>query len=378
MVEAYLDELRFKKNSNWTLKANLQAIRTLKGDKPYDQLVKTDFEEWMRELDSNGYSAETIRSYRARAKAFLRWVHGCKDVRDPSPEQLRCIHVPKPNNNLPRAILTSAEIRHMLDICKNQRNRALIHVGYDSGCRAGELLGLRIGDIELDSYGAAITVDGKTDMRRARLVESVPNLQLWLNMHPRREELGAFLWPSEENTNRPITAERFNMILKRVAEKAGIKKRVYPHLLRHSRATHLAKVLTESQLKIYFGWTKESEVPARYVHLSGRDVDSTLLKHYGIEIEDEQSTGELSSKECPRCKYKNPPGAMYCMHCSMPVDVKAALRVDEAREKAEKAVAHFIQETIRIDPEVAKKAAQQSGVLEVFSEIAKLCSAEKG
>ncbi|WP_394344768.1 hypothetical protein [Salinigranum halophilum] len=50
-----------------------------------------------------------------------------------------------------------------------------------------------------------------------------------------------------------------------------------PHHFRHSRATHLANWLTEAQLCEWFGWVQGSNVPARYVHLSGRDIDNAYL-----------------------------------------------------------------------------------------------------
>ena len=276
----YVEELRLAKRSPWTIKANVQAILTLgDGEKPYSELIREDLIGWMHRLDSNGYSEETVRSYRQKVKTFLRWVHGCRTTRDPTLEPAKCIRVEKSNHELPEGILSPEEIRAMLDSCENQRNRALIHVLYESGCRVGELLGLRLKDAGFDRYGGAIVVRGKTGARRIRLVESVPDLQLWINMYPEREIPSSFLWPNSQDRRRPLTAERVNSILKRTARKAGIGKRVFPHLLRHSRATHLASVLTESQLREYFGWTKQSDIPARYVHLSGRDVDRTLLRH---------------------------------------------------------------------------------------------------
>ena len=358
------------------MKANLQGILSLGyNGEPYERLTREALVEWMHGLNSNGYSEETIRSYRQKVKTFLRWVLGCRSTRDPTPDPIRCIVIHKPTNQLPEGILTLAEIRRILDILNDQRNRALIHVGYEAGTRAAELLGLRLQDIELDRWGAVLLVKGKTGSRRIRLVEAVPDLQLWLSMHPKREAPKAYLWPSESNANRPITEERFNMILKRAALKAGISKRVYPHLLRHSRATHLAKVLTEAQLRIYFGWTKRSDIPARYVHLSGRDVDETLLRHYGIEQAKEESIEDLKPRSCPRCSAQNSPSALYCMRCSMCLDPRAAVRTDELRERAERAVTAYIRETSRLAPEAAEQAAKRSGIAEIYEEFAKLCSA---
>lgn len=314
----------------------------------------------MRRLDSNGYREETIRSYRRRVKRFLRWVYGCETSRDPTPELLRCIKVSKHRGELPEGVLSVAEVQQTLAACESQRNRALVHVGYESGCRAGELLGLRIRDIEFDNHGGVILVRGKTGMRRIRLIESVHDLQLWLNVHPDRENPKAWLWPNMNG--KPLTTERFNGILKAAARKGGINKRVYSHLLRHSRATHLAKVLTESQLRIYFGWTKTSDIPARYVHLSGRDVDDTLLKHYGVFTENEQ-------KLCPRCGAQNHPGALYCMRCSAILSTKEAFRVEERRALEDALVAKVVKKLIELAPDLVERALRES---EAIPEMEKL------
>jgi integrase/recombinase XerD len=54
-------------------------------------------------------------------------------------------------------------------------------------------------------------------------------------------------------------------------------------------------------MREYFGWTKSSDMPKVYVHLSGRDVDSTLLKHYGIKVEVPKEK-EFEPKACPGAK----------------------------------------------------------------------------
>ena len=67
-------------------------------------------------------------------------------------------------------------------------------------------------------------------------------------------------------------------VFKKIARKAGIEKKVYPHLFRHSRATQLARYLTEMEMKIFFGWSKNSNMPSVYVHLSGRDIDEKIIQ----------------------------------------------------------------------------------------------------
>jgi len=354
-VQEFVEDMRIAKFSPYTIKANIQAVLTLGPDgKAYEALTREELIEWMRQVDSNGYSPETIQSYRKRVKHFLRWVHGARTMMDPTPEPLKCIRIPNIQRELPKGVLSASEIQRILAACPSLRNRALVHVGYEGGCRAGELLGMKIKDVEFDRHGAVIVVRGKTGARRIRLIESVHDLQLWFNEHPRGKDPDAWLWPNDKG--RHITVERFDAILKAAAMKAGIKKRVYSHLLRHSRATHLARIMTEYQLRIYFGWTKTSDVPARYVHLSGKDTDEALLKHYGIFLDNEQ-------RMCPRCGALNQPDALYCMRCSAIISVAEAQRVEEQRTEQEELVSKVVEKLISQAPDILERVLRESGAI---------------
>jgi len=63
-------------------------------------------------------------------------------------------------------------------------------------------------------------------------------------------------------------------MLKKTAVKAGIKKHIYPHLFRHSAATRDARYLTESELRLKYGWSGDSQMAQVYVHLSDADLDN--------------------------------------------------------------------------------------------------------
>ena len=80
------------------------------------------------------------------------------------------------------------------------------------------------------------------------------------------------------------------------AQKAYVGKKCNPDLFRHSRATFLSKHLTEAEMKEYFGWTQASDMAAVYVHLSGRDVDSALLRIAGKNIPDGDKESEMDRK----------------------------------------------------------------------------------
>jgi integrase/recombinase XerD len=91
------------------------------------------------------------------------------------------------------------------------------------------------------------------------------------------------------------------------------------YILRHSRATHLAKHLTEAQMCIFFGWTIGTQVVRRYIHLSGKDVDNTLISiNEGRHIKAEEDY-KLKSTICKRCSENISPTMNFCSKCALPV-----------------------------------------------------------
>ncbi len=124
--------------------------------------------------------------------------------------------------------------------------------------------------------------------------------------------------------------------------RAEIRKRPSPHLFRHNRATILAKHLTEAQLKEYFGWTQSSDMAARYVHLSGRDVDTAIMKLYGIKVEESEEEMKLRQVKCPRCKEENPSNFSLCKRCGAALNPRIAMDMGENRQGMALQIMHDI------------------------------------
>lgn len=147
----------------------------------------------------------------------------------------------------------------------------------------------------------------KLGKKRVRIINSVPLLKAWINVHPFKANPDAPLWITENNHRTNGNSRYMSLgyrgvvkLLKKLEKRSGIKKHLHPHLFRHSKATHLAKFLTESQLKEFFGWTQSSNMTSIYVHLSGRDVDQSLLKVYGIKTDGENKL-KVELVNCPKC-----------------------------------------------------------------------------
>ncbi len=285
MAEGYLIEpdflLELKANglSDMALKNYLTAVESLDVlDKDPRDMDRKDLIRWSAGLEDR-YAESTIRGYKAYVKKYFRWLKTGRLNDGQYPECVEWMKTGGKRKKLPKEILSYEEIEKMAKVAEKQRDRTMVWVGYESGARPGELLGLKIRDVQFDQHGAKIMVDGKTGERRIRVVESADELKEWLKVHPRGKDPDAALCWSQKGGS--LARQSWSRTLKKLASKAGIKKRIHPHLLRHSRATHVAgEGLNEVHLRKIFGWTRNSDMPSIYVHLSGRDTDRAILELY--------------------------------------------------------------------------------------------------
>lgn len=343
-------------------------------DKPFAELTKKDIVRWVEAIESR-CSPKTVNLRKILVKRFMRWVLTGELEEGDYPE---CVEWLKPRTlrrSFPKQILSEVEVKRLVDGCKTQRDRALVFVGYESGARPGELLTLKVGDIEFDRYGAVVRANGKTGERRIRLVQCAPDLKLWLSMHPTVNDKKAPLWPTERNPKLPVGLRRWQDLLESLVRRAGIDKRVNPYLLRHTRATHLANTLTEMQMREFFGWTENSEMPSIYVHLSGRDIDGAILKHYGLQVkEDKEALKALAPKRCPSCMHQNPASARFCMDCHSPLDLTAIPEAKRSYEQAENLTALFVKAVFKHVPsKLLEQVMGEDGLREKILELSKQC-----
>ncbi|MEM4408864.1 MAG: tyrosine-type recombinase/integrase [Candidatus Caldarchaeum sp.] len=292
--------------------------------KPLAKANKRDIIKFIEHLQQSSLSEWTKRDYKVILKIFYRFIRGMEGSGRYPPE-VEWIPTREPNGRaLPSdQLLTPEEVQALAQSAHNARDRAAVLVLYESGCRVGEFLSLRIRDVRIDEYGAVLMVDGKTGRRRVRVIASASALANWLIVHPYKDNPDAPLWVALASNfkGKALNYRGFCEMLKELARRAKIRKRVNPHSFRHARATHLANKLTEAQMKELFGWTQSSDMASIYVHLSGRDVDNALLEIHGLSPPS-KSEEKFRLKVCPRCQEKNSPDAVYCARCALPLDVR--------------------------------------------------------
>ena len=319
---------------------------------PFDKAGKKDIVKVVRKIEMEDYSEWTKKDYKIVIKRFYKWLNGNDEE---YPDKVKWIKTTfrKNKHKIPEDLITKQELEKMIRAANHSRDRALVSLLYESGFRMGEVLNLRIKDIKFDEIGAKIIGNGKTGMRKIRLISSVPYLTAWVEHHPFRDEPDAPLWVKIGATSKDeiICYNNARKIIKTLAEKANIKKRIYPHLFRHSRATELAIHLTDAQMDQYFGWAQGSNMPSTYVHLSGSDLEGSILKINGLKKEEREQ--EVAVKKCSRCQKMNTPNGKFCIRCGSPLDIKSMFEFEDKRMEMDTRMSQLM-DSLLSDPEIRK------------------------
>ena len=249
----YLNEYKIYMASVLGLEANTRA--------GYERDIAkyAEFLEQERELrHPAAITAEDIRAFIAREKrrrltakslarrlssirSFHRFLLTEKYVdRDVS----KMIDGPKQEKRLP-LFLTTEEVDKLLGVLRADnpieiRNKTMIELAYDTGLRVSELVNLKLSDLRLTV--GLIQILGKGNKERVIPLSEIDieNIEKYLNTARTRllkNRRSDFLFVT--GRGKKMTRQNFNLILDEKARAAGIKKKVTPHMLRHSFASHL-------------------------------------------------------------------------------------------------------------------------------------------
>ncbi len=318
------------------------------GDKDAKTLSKQEMERAITKINGLELSEETKRDVATIVKQFYKHMLGDDIYYPPQVAWIRTSGR-KTNKTLPE-ILSEAEVLKMIKVTNNVRDKCIIALIYDSGVRIGELLNLKVKDVDLRTEPAHIIVDGKTGMRRIPIMISAPYVARYLDSidskpnDPLFKAIGTW-----SNLDVAVDRGAVAKVLRIAGLKAGINKRIYPHIFRHSRASYYANRLTEQQLKVFFGWTGDSGMASTYVHLSGRDIDNAILQANGKKPVEVEAAGP-TEKVCPRCRYAaNGIDFVHCQRCGAPLDESLLIKSEEVSENLKETMLEAIK-----DPKVMK------------------------
>ncbi len=200
----------------------------------------------------------------------LRFFFSVTCGRDEIARPLRFRRAPR---KLPE-VLSPDEVARLLDAAPGPglKYRAAFSVAYGAGLRAREVVNLKLGDI--DSERMVIRVEqGKG--RKDRHVMLSPHLLGLLRDYWREARPQGWLFPGQNPLN-PVTTRQLNRACRTARAAAGLAKRVTPHTLRHSFATHLLEQNTDIRvIQVLLGHAR-LETTALYTHVATRTIRDVM------------------------------------------------------------------------------------------------------
>jgi site-specific recombinase XerD len=190
----------------------------------------------------------------------------------------------------PDEVLTPKDVEAMIQHATTRRDAALIGALWDTGGRVSEVLSANLGDVKRSAAADGLPLrfrlffaSTKTDEpREAWVTDTARALDAWVTAHPFKTAEAPLFCAADGNR---LKRKRAWAIVQSAARRAGITKKVWPHLFRHSRATYLLRVgVSEPNVKKLLGWSARSQQLARYGHLVAGDAYRALLRAEGFSV----------------------------------------------------------------------------------------------
>jgi len=332
--------------------AQLSVIGTLL-KKDLDKCKKEDVEDLVEEITKHYISSdESVSMHIITTRKLFAWYK-----EDDFDDTIKWIKIKnytkrakkKDNASTYENIITPEEVELMISKADNPRDKALVGCLFYGAMRLGGLVDLKIKDVLFEESITWLNLfEGKSGYRKVPVTEVTKLLQNWLECHIDKNNPEAYLWLQERNVSKlgkhytgdnkieyeqtHISNRRIADIVKELAIKSGIRKRVNCHNWRHSRITHLKLIgLDDDYIKIYAGHSKFSNITNLYKHLGVNELKGAMEKLYGVVKDD---TKKDLMKKCYRCNFMNRSTLKICENCGLALDNVSALNIGKNEKKS--------------------------------------------
>ena len=182
----------------------------------------------------------------------------------------------KKGNYLPKYIKAD-DMREILKTPENERNRLILQILYRCGLRVGELVHLKIGDINLDERELFVR-KGKGNKQRVVILDDVISGLLSLYLRDSTpEDYDRYLFQSSHGGH--LTTRSIQYIVEKCGKKAGLTQKITPHMFRHSLAVHSIKAgmnIRSVQKRLGHSSLKTTMI---YLDLTMEDVRDDIRKY---------------------------------------------------------------------------------------------------
>jgi len=239
LIDSYKDFLIYEKGlSENTVSAYISDINKVSGQKEYFDIENFLPDTYLMSSNNKNYSGSTKKRIQSSINQFLKYLIDENYIANIEINNVSIMSEKK----LPH-VLSPNEIDKLIDFYNHDlfissRNKTIIDFMYSTGCRVSELINVEESDIDIEE--AFVRLEGKGSKQRIVPLGSkvLINLESYLplrNKDRKSKNNKLFISKSYKNLDRTAVFR----IIKSTGVKAGIHKELYPHILRHSAATHM-------------------------------------------------------------------------------------------------------------------------------------------
>ncbi|PLJ77832.1 site-specific tyrosine recombinase/integron integrase [Infirmifilum sp. SLHALR2] len=257
LVELYISHLIARNRSEKTIRyfrSILESFLQFLDGKRISEVQLYDIDLFLARLRQRGWKPDSLYTAAVAVKRFLEFV-GKEDA-------LRGFELPKREKKLPR-YLEPEEVKRMVEQADNIRDKLIVMLLFTTGLRVAELVNIRKTDIDLERRTVRVKGKGAKE-RYVYFPQSVAELlAAYLSSND-----SEWLFPSSKDPSSHIHYTTVERVLKRLARKAGLSRKVTPHLLRHTFATlSLASGLDVREIQELLGHSNLNTTQV-YAHVS--------------------------------------------------------------------------------------------------------------
>ena len=239
LIDSYRDFLIYEKGlSENTIDAYISDINKVSNNDVYFNIDNFITTKYLKNAENKKYSGSTKKRIQSSVNQFLKFLIEEKFI---SNIEIKNISI-RSEQKLP-IILSPYEIEQLIDFYDHNlfissRNKTIIDFMYSTGCRVSELINVEESDIDIDD--AFVRLEGKGSKQRIVPLGSkvLVNLEKYLELRNQFKNIknnNLFISKSYKKLDRTAVFR----IIKSTGVKVGINTSIYPHILRHSAATHM-------------------------------------------------------------------------------------------------------------------------------------------
>ena len=239
LIDSYRDFLIYEKGlSENTIDAYISDINKVSNNDVYFNIDNFITTKYLKNAENKKYSGSTKKRIQSSVNQFLKFLIEENFI---SNIEINNISI-RSEQKLPN-ILSPYEIEQLIDFYDHNlfissRNKTIIDFMYSTGCRVSELINVEESDIDIDD--AFVRLEGKGSKQRIVPLGSkvIVNLEKYLELRNQFKNIkNNYLFISKSYKKLDRTA--VFRIIKSTGVKVGINTSIYPHILRHSAATHM-------------------------------------------------------------------------------------------------------------------------------------------